>query len=142
MIESFSKFILNCRNRCILSCYILLFPKQAEKDAKKKARAKELKKLRKAREKKAQVLFLFFFLGRWWWFGKMSWLLNFMVFAVQAEAANPNNAPSISKEVTFFPSSSPLSAPPSFHYLVFSVSLASLHISFFLGLIDHLGILC
>jgi hypothetical protein len=28
---------------------------QAEKDAKKKARAKELKKLRKAKEKKAQV---------------------------------------------------------------------------------------
>lgn len=28
---------------------------QAEKDAKKKARAKELKKLRKEREKKAQV---------------------------------------------------------------------------------------
>lgn len=30
---------------------------QAEKDAKRKARAKELKKLRKAKEKKAQVLF-------------------------------------------------------------------------------------
>jgi hypothetical protein len=30
---------------------------QAEKDAKQKARTKELKKLRKAREKKAQVTF-------------------------------------------------------------------------------------
>jgi len=30
---------------------------QAEKDAKRKARAKELKKLRKAKEKKAQVRF-------------------------------------------------------------------------------------
>jgi hypothetical protein len=34
---------------------------QAEKDAKKKARAKELKKLRKAKEKKAQVHSAFFF---------------------------------------------------------------------------------
>ena len=33
---------------------------QAEKDAKKKARAKELKKLRKAKEKKAQVHSAFF----------------------------------------------------------------------------------
>jgi len=32
---------------------------QAEKDAKRKARAKELKKLRKAKEKKAQVRFCF-----------------------------------------------------------------------------------
>lgn len=33
----------------------LYFSHQAEKNAKKKARAKELKKLRKARQKKAQV---------------------------------------------------------------------------------------
>lgn len=39
-------------------CESYLIVSQAEKDAKRKARAKELKKLRKAKEKKVQVLIL------------------------------------------------------------------------------------
>lgn len=38
-----------------VNCCFIFVVVQAEKEAKRKARAKELKKLRKAREKKAQV---------------------------------------------------------------------------------------
>lgn len=43
-----------------LICTIVFLSPQAEKDAKKKARAKELKKLRKAKQKKAQVMYNLF----------------------------------------------------------------------------------